>query len=376
MSIIVNGQPQINATTALTSGQVPIARGGTSAASTATARTALGLAIGSDVETFTDNNVTQVPIGGDISAYVTAATAGDTLVLAAGTYTITSAIDIAKRLNIVGQGGTATNVNCATDNITVFSITVSNVRISSLTINNSGAGATPRGIKFDGTAGTVLSDCVVEHVEINMTGAATNQFGIVWNDAWGTLQDVVIDCSGATSAYGLSIAATATCEADITTYMHVTTVRVAAVTNAYAFRNRDTGSSNDTIIKCYKCSFQAKGGSGDNIGFLGDGDDSVSVFENSTFEGADYDIEQSNSATVAAVGCSLANNLTSGTITYSGVNAAGGFKTAGNIDGVHRAADATAAVADGSYTTGIGAATNGSMTIKDGIITAITEAAD
>ncbi|MBU2249612.1 MAG: hypothetical protein KKD77_22890, partial [Gammaproteobacteria bacterium] len=38
-------------------------------------------------------NVTYVPLTGDIEAYVAAATAGDTLVLAAGTYTITDDID-------------------------------------------------------------------------------------------------------------------------------------------------------------------------------------------------------------------------------------------------------------------------------------------
>jgi hypothetical protein len=49
-------------------------------------------------------NVTYVPLGGDIQTYVTAASAGDTLVLASGVYTITSSITVDKQLNIRGQG--------------------------------------------------------------------------------------------------------------------------------------------------------------------------------------------------------------------------------------------------------------------------------
>jgi hypothetical protein len=48
--------------------------------------------------------------------------------------------------------------------------------------------------------------------------------------------------------------------------------------------------------------------------------------------------------------------------------------TTGAIKGVHKAADGTAAVADGTYTTGIGGTTNGTITIKDGIITAVQQA--
>jgi hypothetical protein len=49
-------------------------------------------------------NTVYVPLGGDIQTYVTAAAAGDTLVLASGVYTITSSITVDKQLNIRGQG--------------------------------------------------------------------------------------------------------------------------------------------------------------------------------------------------------------------------------------------------------------------------------
>jgi hypothetical protein len=53
------------------------------------------LTVGSDIE-WSSGNVTYVPLAGDIQTYVTAATAGDTLVLASGVYTITTTITIDK----------------------------------------------------------------------------------------------------------------------------------------------------------------------------------------------------------------------------------------------------------------------------------------
>ena len=44
------------------------------------------------------------------------------------------------------------------------------------------------------------------------------------------------------------------------------------------------------------------------------------------------------------------------------------------IKAIHKTADGTSAVADGEYVMGIGATTNGTITIKDGLITSITEA--
>ena len=50
------------------------------------------------------------------------------------------------------------------------------------------------------------------------------------------------------------------------------------------------------------------------------------------------------------------------------------IQTTGSVKGVHKTADGTSAVADGEYVMGIGATTNGTITIKDGLITAVTEA--
>jgi len=49
------------------------------------------------------------------------------------------------------------------------------------------------------------------------------------------------------------------------------------------------------------------------------------------------------------------------------------IQTTGTIRGVHKASDGTSAVADGTYTMGLGGTSNGTITIKDGIITAVQQ---
>jgi hypothetical protein len=61
--------------------------------------------------------------------------------------------------------------------------------------------------------------------------------------------------------------------------------------------------------------------------------------------------------------------------TLDGIQTAGKFK-ASEVRAVHKASDGTAPVADGTYVMGIGAVTNGTITIKDGIITTVQEASD
>ena len=59
--------------------------------------------------------------------------------------------------------------------------------------------------------------------------------------------------------------------------------------------------------------------------------------------------------------------------TLDGIQTAGIFK-ASEVRAIHKAVDGTAPVSDGTYTVGIGGTTNGTITIKDGIITAVQEA--
>jgi hypothetical protein len=82
-----------------------------------------------------------------------------------------------------------------------------------------------------------------------------------------------------------------------------------------------------------------------------------------------FDVKR-EAGTLTLYNTTLVNNTTSGTITYAGT------VVSGTVRGVHKTQDDTAAVADGDYTVGKGTATDGVLTIKDGLITAITEATD
>ncbi len=59
---------------------------------------------------------------------------------------------------------------------------------------------------------------------------------------------------------------------------------------------------------------------------------------------------------------------------YMDYGATTGHRFSGPVHAVHKTADGTSAVADGTYTVGIGGTTNGTITIKDGLIVSVTEA--
>ena len=103
----------------------------------------------------------------DIEAFIASANcaSGDTLVLASGTYTITDDIDIAKAINIVGQGIGKTTISCATASKNVFDISASNVRISDLGISSTGY--SNYAIKASGN----LTGLVFENLDISITAA-------------------------------------------------------------------------------------------------------------------------------------------------------------------------------------------------------------
>jgi hypothetical protein len=130
-------------------------------------------ALASDLFQWPTGRVTYVPIGGNIQAYVTAATAGDTLILGAGTYTVTATITVDKAILIKGQGLSATKVVSATADIAVFTLTASSARITDLYIGHSGTGTT-----YGIYAGDGLSSLQVRNVTVVVTSGAGVKFCI------------------------------------------------------------------------------------------------------------------------------------------------------------------------------------------------------
>ena len=126
---------------------------------------------------WTNGNVIYLGIGDgtddqvEINAAIAAATAGDTIVLAAGTYTITDEITAAKKIHLKGQGQGITTITCATDGFPMLRTTTqSGILISDMTLSMTGArtgtytashikpeiGTTVRNVSFvDSTTGAV-----------------------------------------------------------------------------------------------------------------------------------------------------------------------------------------------------------------------------
>ena len=102
-------------------------------------------------------NVIYVPIGGSIADAITAATAGDTLQLAAGEYTIASIVSIGTKVHLKGQGqGITTILMTADDNM--IQPNAAGLRISDMTIKATGARTgTVKGMIQANTAMDVLS---------------------------------------------------------------------------------------------------------------------------------------------------------------------------------------------------------------------------
>ena len=122
-------------------------------------------------------NVHHIKVGGDISAAVTAATAGDTIELGSGTFTLTTSIAVNKKLHIKGQGENATKITTSSDVGSIFNVTGSGAMISNMELET-----TYSGLPTNGGLIFVNSAATVENVKftINMSsGSGTRAFSCV-----------------------------------------------------------------------------------------------------------------------------------------------------------------------------------------------------
>lgn len=315
--------------------------GASAAAITGTTITSTGdLIVGNGTDEKIDwvsGNVTYVPIGASIEAYHDAATAGDTLILASGTYTITDDIDITKAINIVGQGMGKTIIKCDTASKKVFDITSAAARISDLTIDITAD--TTRAFAVTTTTGFVFENINISIANASMSAPiyTLNSNGTYRNitatgvASVGSAYIFYIDYSAATVAVGQSYIL----DSDISVSS------AAGATTAYPIYIRDNGTDSDQTIYIRNSKFTGLVGNTKN-GLDADGGDIIVYAENSIFDGATADVTQANSATINLRDCVLVNNTTSGTITQTGTLYAGGLKTAaivgtsldlnGNID--------------------------------------------
>lgn len=309
----------------------------------------------------------------DLDALIASAkiTAGDTIVLGTGTYTITDDIDVTKAINIVGQGkwtgtsGVGTLVNCATASKNCFDISADNVRIANLSITNSGGSG--KGI----TAGTNKSGLVFTNLDITMSGAGSN-YPIFLASCDATVRDCVLTGSSSdNSVYGLyhTNSTGNTGDRTVNVYNTYSTMAGGGSGNSIGFGVYNANDDNFVRLNLYNCQ-------GLGAATSGAADCGVRVASTTTanahvyaygcyFSGVDYDVINVGVAgcVLSLSDCTLINGTSSGTITMSGTIKTANAHVAGSITTrtLNFAADAqasddyviTLSPAPTAYTTGM-----------------------
>ena len=277
---------------------------------------------------WTAGNTTYVPIGGDINAYITAATAGDTLVLAAGTYTVTSTVNVTKALRIKGQGTGATTVSRTATNY-IFLITASNVQISDMSVSMAVDSSTAYVINASGASGDNLTGIIIENIDMTLSGASTSFIGVGVYDANAIIRNVRITGTIGGGS-GIRVQNDSSAEAATNSYIYNSSVDLTNsagnLFGIYVYDNAGNPSSYDINAYFYDCNIKVTEAASAGVFAI----NSYGTYAKAYLYGGsynatptDYDLVQSNSAALTVYGVELVNNTTSGTITYGGGFASG-----------------------------------------------------
>jgi len=271
------------------------------------------------INEITANNLIFVGIADNIETAVAAATAGDTLVLAAGTYTITDDIDIAKAITIRGQGRKATIIACTTDSKNAFHITAASVALCDMRISIE-ASAT-KAVLVDGTAGAVLTDVVLENVDVVLASHAGAQYALYFRDAKGVVRNCEVkNFSTDASAWAMCLENAATAEGATTLYAYDSYFRSSGgggtAIGAYAYDNSATQNCYIYLYDCYM--YGAEAAACTSYGIAADGGDAYVTAHFSVLSGTDYSAGNLNSAGGVTIrACLFGNSTTTGTISRS-----------------------------------------------------------
>jgi hypothetical protein len=266
---------------------------------------------------YINGNTIYVPIGGSIDTYADAATDGDTLQLASGTYTITATINPSKQVHIKGAGIGKTIVTTSTASVYCFTTTtgVNNLFLSDMTINNTATTGTGGGLSL---AGFNVTGLRLENIEMNMSGAGA-AYGVL--NGFGsdlTMRNVIINMTGAVnngSAIRHITDANQT-RAGTWLFYNVQTSNTANTGNTMGL-NIAASDSDGQTVRCYDCNFQNTSGT-NKYGVYQTGDYATTQLFNTTCNGATADVLQSGAGTLTLSNTVLASNTTSGAITYAG----------------------------------------------------------
>ena len=261
--------------------------------------------------------VIYVPLTGDIQAYVTAATAGDTLILGAGTYTVTATITVDKAILIKGQGLSATKVTTATPNLAVFTLTASTARVTDLYIGNTGTGTS-----YAIYAGDGLTQLQVSNV-IAVLGGNGLKYG-VWSQSSVTVSNSEMYITSADqNSNGVVIyndsAATVNISANV---QNVRVLATGATLNnrGVVFNNNNTAKTiTGNVTNCNLTAYASSGAT--DIALYVQStttfNSTVNAYD-SVLSGADSDVTVTGTNSCTLTNCTLVNGTTTGTIAYGG----------------------------------------------------------
>lgn len=154
----------------------------------------------------TTGNVTYVGCSDSIQTAITAANAGDTLILGSCTYSITSAINVTKSISIIGQGPAITVVDAGSSVISAFNITASGAKFKDFKVT--GTGLQKAFLQSDSSTVQSLSSLVWDNIVINITASCPT--GISLYNSQAAVKNSFItlvgtsDCSGQ-QMYGVGL---------------------------------------------------------------------------------------------------------------------------------------------------------------------------
>lgn len=295
-------------------------------------------------------NVTYLPANADLAAAVTAASAGDTLVLASGTYTLSATLEIDKQLCLRGQGAYATTLTYAG---TLLEITADTVIVEDLSLTNTGTGPA---ILYDGAIGGRLLSARISNSGAGDRGAVRylNAGGVVWQ-----VSATAASTDGA--GYGVQMDGSDAATRSTTVEVLDSQINASGATTGYGLEAKRTSGATYSHTLTARRSSVAASGAGTSYGAYCSGA-SVSVnVSQTTVSGSTKDLKRTN-GTLGVNGAALANGTSEGTITWAGKHSGSGYLSSDGTAGA--TADVAVAKVGGGTRT---------LHFKDGLYTGYTD---
>lgn len=260
-------------------------------------------------------------------AIVTALT-GDMLILAAGTYTITASINVSKGIAIKGQGAYNTTINSSAASIYNIDITASNVSISDLSVNNTGAGSIGISISVQDLTNIKLQNI---YSTSNILGSAGMKTGI---SIYGSSVDILncrlnlISTDDQTIGIAILNGTGNTSDSVINIFDTEITVIGASVVDCLAIDIYNGNIAKYLYVNIHNCLAYAYSVGGIGFGLVVTSTTTnyiVVAATNSIFSGGARDILTTGTNVVSLQNSTLTHNTSLGTITYLGNSVAATF---------------------------------------------------